>query len=852
MMRFLGGALLASNLLAGAAIAQVYPNYKVSDITMPAGVLPNGATSVAAAIGSAAAAASSAATAATAALPVSKVGVPGYAAALDLSGNLQAPTASVRGGIKSAAAPSNQFQTGVDTGGNPLFAQPSFGNLSGTATAGQLPAATSSVPGAISLTAAAAQAPVQSVVTQTGAITSSELYSALNGTTNGTFYDGALGAAAAATASAAVPFAQVGVANGVAPTDANNVVPSSKVYPTTGYRFIGQNSFIGAEQGFYPIQGGNGETTRVTYTEPYDIDALKLFFPTQSAANGLEINLPNPVFYYGSAEYSPSGASPALSAPVWFTQNAQTTMIAGTQGAGVTTDPLGIYIPASSPFSIRLGSYVARAPATFTAVATAGGSLPVGTYYYKETAVANGVESGPTSEVAVTTTSGNQSVTITDVAPVGSQPVYQTYKIYRGVTSGSEGYLAAILVPGLTYVDNGSIPATIATPPYSTYHTYPLNDTVEGANNSGVAMSTNALYAGGADGFNVGFTGVLPVPGPNSGLISRPYLLGQTSGGFSEMLLADSIGAGFNILPGSTALGTTALYNSWFGLAMSGSGNNDYINASLPSTTCNSMISNGQYGSNTRWNFMQYAQYVWIALGTNDIYSGASTGVQTATCILKLAQLVHETGRRVIVSDLIPRVATTDHMLTLANESIANTSYEGARVFVNTWMRNGFQVLAGVPVTSGGTPCSCVYRFFDEAQAAGEVNSAGVPTVNGGFLPVPATATYTGQVLTGTPTTTSLPIGAASYTAHALSNRVVQITSGSTMGQTAIISDNTATTLTVSGLTSAPAAGATLSIWPTHWSDGIHPTDLGHADIAAGLNGNQGATAFATANLVGF
>jgi lysophospholipase L1-like esterase len=656
----------------------------------------------------------------------------------------------------------------------------------------------------------------------------------------------------AAVTAPGVPASSIGVANGVAPTDSNAKIAASQIYPTTGYRFIGQNSFIGAEQGFTPILGGNGETTRVTYNEPFDIWSLKLFFPTQTAVSGLEVNLPNPVFYYGSTEYSPSGASSALTAPDFFTLAGQTSMLVGTQGSGVTTEAQGIFIPSGSTFSVRLGTYVTRHPASVSAAATSGGSLFVGTYYYEVTAVANGVESSPSNEISVATTSGNQTVTLTLVAPVGSQPVYQTYKIYRGLTSGSEAYLGSLSVPGLTFIDNGSIPTTVATPPSSAYHTYALNDTVEGANNSGVPASTNALYAGGGDAYQVGGVGALGEVGPNAGLISRPYLLGQTASGFSTMLLADSIGAGYNILPGSTALGTTALYDSWFGLAMSGSGNNDYINASLPSTTCNSMLSNGQYGSNVRWNLMQYAQYVWIALGTNDIYGGTSTGVQTASCILKVAQLAHETGRRVIVSNLIPRVATTDHMLTLANESIANSTYESYRVFVNTWMRNGFQVLAGVPVTSGGASCTCIYKGFDEAQAAGEVNSAGVPTVNGGFLPVPTTALYTGQVLTGTPTTTSLTIGAASYAAHTLSNRVVQITSGSTSGQTAVISDNTSTTLTISGLTSAPAAGAAVSIWATHWSDGIHPTDLGHADIAAGLNGNMGATAFAASNLVGF
>jgi hypothetical protein len=49
----------------------------------------------------------------------------------------------------AATAPTNQFQTGVSTSGVPVFAQPAFGNLSGTAAPSQLPAATTVNLGAV-------------------------------------------------------------------------------------------------------------------------------------------------------------------------------------------------------------------------------------------------------------------------------------------------------------------------------------------------------------------------------------------------------------------------------------------------------------------------------------------------------------------------------------------------------------------------------------------------------------------------------------------------------------------------------------------------------------------------------
>lgn len=53
---------------------------------------------------------------------------------------LPAPAPAALGGVKSATAAANHFATGIDTSGNPTFAQPSFSDLSGSASAGQVPA----------------------------------------------------------------------------------------------------------------------------------------------------------------------------------------------------------------------------------------------------------------------------------------------------------------------------------------------------------------------------------------------------------------------------------------------------------------------------------------------------------------------------------------------------------------------------------------------------------------------------------------------------------------------------------------------------------------------------------------
>jgi hypothetical protein len=57
--------------------------------------------------------------------------------------DLPAPSATTLGGVESYVAVSNQFINAISTGGTPSSAQPSFANLSGSATAAQQPVLTS-------------------------------------------------------------------------------------------------------------------------------------------------------------------------------------------------------------------------------------------------------------------------------------------------------------------------------------------------------------------------------------------------------------------------------------------------------------------------------------------------------------------------------------------------------------------------------------------------------------------------------------------------------------------------------------------------------------------------------------
>jgi hypothetical protein len=71
------------------------------------------------------------------AAPNGSSGTPSFRALV--GADLPVPGASSLGGVESATAPSNEFMTGISTGGVPTFAQPSFSNISGSVAASQLP-----------------------------------------------------------------------------------------------------------------------------------------------------------------------------------------------------------------------------------------------------------------------------------------------------------------------------------------------------------------------------------------------------------------------------------------------------------------------------------------------------------------------------------------------------------------------------------------------------------------------------------------------------------------------------------------------------------------------------------------
>jgi hypothetical protein len=177
-----------------------------------------------------------------------------------------------------------------------------------------------------------------------------------------------------------------------------------------------------------------------------------------------------------------------------------------------------------------------------------------------------------------------------------------------------------------------------------------------------------------------------------------------------------------------------------------------------------------------------------------------------------------------------------------------------------------------MPVLSGGVQSPYIFSYFDLDNALGEVNVSGVQTPNGGYWPAPCTTggtpgstIATGCVtpvgtgtLSGTQTASALAFTGYSPATNALINDLLEMTSGTQIGQTCLIISNTASTIFCNGnsetLPGAPASGDTFSIYVTYTQEGSNPTPPSHNAIAVGTGavGYPNFSAWAAANLVPF
>jgi len=240
------------------------------------------------------------------------------------------------------------------------------------------------------------------------------------------------------------------------------------------------------------------------------------------------------------------------------------------------------------------------------------------------------------------------------------------------------------------------------------------------------------------------------------------------------------------------------------------------------------------------WKRMRLAFACTDALanyGTNDIYSSACTLAQLKADALIFWTALYRLGLKVHALTILPRPgASTDGYMTVASQSIADAPKEAIRVAYNDWLRdlsaNGARAQSAGALVSVLDPCSVI-----------EVNAAGAPTMNGGFI-----KSVAAPIRTGTATSVAgnvITDTAATRTVNAeigLTLAITNATTGAAQAQTVLTNTATAWTL-LSALSPVPTGTVGYQLGQSYIYDGTHPTEKAHQDIGDALNLSQVITA---------
>ena len=253
-----------------------------------------------------------------------------------------------------------------------------------------------------------------------------------------------------------------------------------------------------------------------------------------------------------------------------------------------------------------------------------------------------------------------------------------------------------------------------------------------------IGMTLNWGYEGTASGdqtttpnFSISFT-------PAGSGVSPTAILGPVNGRPCVVALGDSIPDG----AGDTGTGSEPTNNNGF-ISRACWGKYGLVKLCFPGRRVAQEVASAAYRQ--RGPLAMLGKNAICEYATNDIGNGDSLATIQAN-LIAFWNLYSNTGRRLFQTTIVPRTTSTDSWATVANQTVR--SGESVRLALNTWLRAGAPMAAGVAVAVGtagalvaGNAGHPLCAIFDVAAAV-EVNASNVLTLNGGFWITTGAANY--------------------------------------------------------------------------------------------------------------
>jgi hypothetical protein len=232
-----------------------------------------------------------------------------------------------------------------------------------------------------------------------------------------------------------------------------------------------------------------------------------------------------------------------------------------------------------------------------------------------------------------------------------------------------------------------------------------------GVDNVGTGASNSGEGDNGSAGGDQTATG-LPTANVFDKMFSPFALLGTTSDGALPCvaLIGDSILNGYSDMDD-------------YGFGRRAAAGIPHINLAHPGELARQFAVNGTSFTlvEQRYQMLRFGTDAICNYGTNDINAGRNVAALQGD-LVTIWNMLKGFGLRTRQTTIVPKTTSTDGWTTTTNQTKVNSTYDGYRVTVNQWLRDGAPLVGGAPAavgTSGAARCAVLSSTGTLTPASG-------------------------------------------------------------------------------------------------------------------------------------